>query len=236
MPSPAFSRSTPHLVLGVLVILVGLIFLMDNLEMVDAREYLRYWPVLLIVFGLVKLFQPAGSHGRGWGLVLTLVGLFLLLRKLDLIWLTFGDLWPLILVFVGGSIIWGSIMRTRHVRAVEAGGVATDESTINGTAILGGFTRSNTSQDFRGGDLTAIMGGCEIDLRQASIKGEEAVLNIFAFWGGVEVKVPEDWKVVLKGTPILGGFADNTRPRKEPSAKRLVVTGTAIMGGAEIRN
>jgi len=236
MSTHGLSRSTPQLVLGVLVILFGLIFLMDNLELLDAREYLRYWPVLLIVFGLVKFFQPAGSHGRGWGLALTILGVFFLLRKLDIIWLTFHDLWPLVLVFVGGSIIWGSVVRTRHARFVENGGVTTGESTINGMAVLGGFSRSNTSQDFRGGDLTAIMGGCEIDLRQASIKGEEAVLNIFALWGGVEVKVPEDWNVVLKGTPILGGFADNTKPRKDPSTKRLVVTGTAIMGGAEIRN
>ncbi|MEG1327445.1 MAG: hypothetical protein RSD99_21275, partial [Janthinobacterium sp.] len=75
---------------------------------------------------------------------------------------------------------------------------------------------------------------CEIDLRQASIEGE-AVLNVFALCGGVTIKIPPDWSVVLQGTPILGGFEEKTivPPNQD---KRLYVTGYAIMGGLEIRN
>ena len=51
------------------------------------------------------------------------------------------------------------------------------------------------------------MGGCEIDLRHASIDGE-AVIDIFALWGGVELRVPPDWTVVSRVTPILGGVDD----------------------------
>jgi hypothetical protein len=65
--------------------------------------------------------------------------------------------------------------------------------------------------------------------------GDEAVLDVFVFWGGIEVKVPEDWEVVSRGLAILAGFVDNTR--HPPSAqKRLVVTGMAIMGGVEVKN
>ena len=48
---------------------------------------------------------------------------------------------------------------------------------------------------FRGADLIAVMGGCEIDLRQAAINGE-AVIDVFCMWGGIEIRVPEDWTVV----------------------------------------
>jgi hypothetical protein len=79
------------------------------------------------------------------------------------------------------------------------------------------------------------MGGGEVDLRRASMSRDEAVLDIFVFWGGFEVKVPDDWEVVSRGLPILGGFVDNTR--HPPAAqKRLVVTGMAVMGGIEIKN
>jgi len=54
-------------------------------------------------------------------------------------------------------------------------------------------------------------------------------------WGGIEIKVPEDWVVVNFGTAILGGFENKTRPLPGAS-KRLVVTGTAIMGGVEVKN
>jgi predicted membrane protein len=79
------------------------------------------------------------------------------------------------------------------------------------------------------------MGGVEVDLRQASIAQPEAVLDVFAMWGGVEVRVPGDWEVVNRGWAFLGGFEDTTH-HSAGTSKRLVVTGLAIMGGVEIKN
>ena len=116
----------------------------------------------------------------------------------------------------------------------DAAGAADDDSIIEVTAILGGYVRRVSSKLFKGGDLNVIMAGCEIDLRQASIEGE-AVLNVFAMCGGITIKIPPDWSVILQGTPILGGFEEKTivPPNQD---KRLYVTGYAIMGGLEIRN
>ena len=82
----------------------------------------------------------------------------------------------------------------------------------------------------------AIMGGCEIDLRQAAIAADEASIDTFAMWGGIKIKVPQTWNVILQGFPFLGGFDDKTVKPSDPSAKRLVIRGTAIMGGVEITN
>jgi len=107
---------------------------------------------------------------------------------------------------------------------------------LSATAILGGVKRVNNSQDFRGGDATAIMGGCEIDLRPASITpNHEPVLEVFAMWGGIEIRVPPDWTVISKVDPILGGFEDKTMPPKDES-KRFVVRGSVVMGGIEVKN
>jgi hypothetical protein len=106
--------------------------------------------------------------------------------------------------------------------------------TVDVTAILGGFERRVHTQDFRGGEVTAVMGGCALDMRAASMTGE-AVIDVFAFWGGVTLKVPPDWTVVLEGTPIMGGFEEKTVSPPDGS-KRLVVRGYAIMGGVEVRN
>jgi predicted membrane protein len=107
---------------------------------------------------------------------------------------------------------------------------------VNAFAVLGGVQQSNNSQDFRGGESSAIMGGCEIDLRQASIQEEEAVINTFAMWGGIKIKVPPTWNVIVQGVPFLGGFDDKSVKPADRSAKRLVVKGTAIMGGVEVTN
>ena len=78
------------------------------------------------------------------------------------------------------------------------------------------------------------MGGIEIDLRNASIQ-TEAVLNVFAVWGGISIKIPNDWSVVNNGVAIMGGIDDTSVPNMNAN-KRLILTGTVIMGGVEIKN
>ena len=92
----------------------------------------------------------------------------------------------------------------------------------------------NASADFQGGQALAVMGGCEVDLRKAAIAQDSAVLDIFAFWGGVVVVVPEEWEVDNRVNAFLGGIEDKTHGVH--SKQRLVLTGTVIMGGAEVKN
>jgi len=108
-------------------------------------------------------------------------------------------------------------------------------------AVFGGIERRVTSQDFQGGHINAIFGGVEIDLTDANMQAEEATLEINAIFGGVEIRVPETWQVAFRGTPIFGGIADKTRVGRttDPSDRRrkvLVLTGTVIFGGVEIKN
>ena len=102
-------------------------------------------------------------------------------------------------------------------------------------ALMGGYVLTSHSTAFRGGELVAVMGGCELDLRQADLAESEVVIENLALMGGIEIKVPEDWTVVCKGFPVMGGFEDTTKPRGE-TGKRLVVRGLALMGGVEVHN
>ena len=97
------------------------------------------------------------------------------------------------------------------------------------------LSRGSNSPAFRGGDLTAVMGGCEIDLRQAEINGDAAI-DVFAVWGGIEIRVPENWSVAFRVTPILGGVEDKTRPSLGASAHRLTIRGVVVMGAVEVKN
>jgi cell wall-active antibiotic response 4TMS protein YvqF len=120
-------------------------------------------------------------------------------------------------------------------REAKSAKITDTNSTMTAMAILGGVSRGNNSRAFRGADLLAIMGGCEIDLRKAAINGE-AVVDVFAMWGGIEIRVPEDWTVVSQVFPLMGGVDDKTRPPQNATAHRLVLRGFAIMGGIEIKN
>jgi predicted membrane protein len=226
------SRSiAPQLVMGVVIIVVGLLFTLENLGFIEADAYLRYWPVVLIAVGLMKLW--AGGRGATFpGLLFFFVGVWLLLQSMEIVTISLWSLWPLLLIFAGGSMIRRGIYGPSCTRGVAD----TDgHSTVSAMAVLGGVNRGNNSKTFRGGDLTAVMGGCQIDLRNAAIEGD-AVIDVFAMWGGIEIKVPENWSVSGRVTPILGGYEDKTRPPREAGTQRLIVRGMVIMGGVEIKN
>lgn len=231
MPDTRAVRFTPQLLVGLIVIAVGVLFTLDNLGITDAEQYLRYWPAGLIAIGLLKLAQSRdGMGGAFGGFIFALSGTWLLLEQTEVVRLSFWDLWPVLLVMFGGYLVWQGYSG-RQLRAASGD----SNSVVSGLAVLGGVARGNNSRAFRGGNLTAVMGGCELDLRQAAIHGE-AALDVFAMWGGIEIRVPEDWTVVGRVTPLLGGFDDKTRPPQGASAHRLVIRGFAIMGGIEVKN
>jgi hypothetical protein len=221
----------PRMILGLALIVAGALFTLDNLGYVDASQYVRFWPVVLILVGLVKLAE-CGLVGPGCigGGIWVVVGAALLLHNLDMV--SIGELWPLLLVLLGGSIVWKAtpqLSRRGPVPGRESG------QTLSGTAVLGGVQRSSQSQDFRGGDFTAIMGGCEVDLRKAKISSGAAGIDTFAFMGGIEIKVPEDWQVECRGLAIMGAF-ECSASGPDDSDQRLVITGLAVMGGVEIKH
>ena len=221
----------PRLVLGLIIVFVGVVIFLDNLHYVEGKELFRWWPALLIVLGVAKLLDP-GSVGRRFGaLIWILAGALLLALNLHIVPARIKDFWPLLLVLLGGWIA------LRGFGAWGPRAPAADQSAVtNDFAFMSGLTRKNSSKEFRGGEATAIMGGEELDLRDASIAGGEAVLDLFAMWGGIDIIVPGDWTVDNKVTPILGGVEDSRKTVGADPTKRLVLRGLAIMGGIEITN
>jgi predicted membrane protein len=238
MTERSAARIGPRLVLGLAVIAVGVLLTLENLDYFHIEDLWRWWPVLIIALGLSRATQS--RSGRIGGLVIAGVGTLLLLDSLRLLRFDFWELWPLGLVLIGVSLVWGSISRRGGDRGGSGGSPGAAQSPTGGSwvqasAVLGGTTRGTNSQEFQGGEATAVLGSCEIDLRQASIGSSEAVLDIFAVLGSIQVRIPADWSVVLRGTPVLGSFEDKTRQPANPT-KRLIVKGQAVLGSVEVEN
>jgi predicted membrane protein len=229
-PADHGMRLTPQLFVGFVVIVVGVLMTLDNLGLVEAEDYIRFWPVALIGLGLVKLWYSREGYGGAFGgFIFTVVGSWLLLEKMAVVQLSFWDMWPTLLVFFGGFLVWQGLSGPQRRVSAES------NTTVTGIAVLGAVARGNNSAAFRGGELTAVMGGCELDLRQAAINGE-AVIEVFGLWGGIEIRVPEDWTVESRVVPVLGGVDDKTRPPQGASRHRLVLRGLIVMAGIEIKN
>ena len=227
-----------QMIIGLFVIGIGLLFLIDNLGWLDLDLRIHILPTVLIGAGILKAMQTRSQSGVVIGGLMIAAGSLILLKEMGLVYIGWNTLWPLLMIAAGVAVVFRSNIN-RSVASQPPGSPldkADGESVINYTAIMGGFKHRITTQDFRGGEITAIMGGCDLDLRQSSINGD-AVLNVFVLCGGITIKVPVDWTVVFDGMPIMGGFDEKTvPPTGAGSGKRLTVRGYVIMGGMEVRN
>ena len=223
------TATRPNIVFGLLLVAFGMIFLLHNLGIHYFDEFWNFWPLGLILLGLSKAFS--GRHDeRTFGWILTFIGSVFFARFV-LDWdVHLGQFWPVIIIIIGISILMRAIQGPRAPR--EASDTA---SSVHERAMVGGIARKNASQSFQGGELTAVMGGCELDLRDARMAAGQAVIDCFTMWGGIVIQIPPDWVVEPRVSVFAAGFDDKSKPPLQPTG-RLVIRGTAIMAGIEIKN
>ncbi len=207
---------------GGVVLAAGVILLLGNADVIDSGGVFSvWWPVVLIFAGVLSFM----ANPRHWGIALIIAGAggVFLLSRLDVIDLR-DLIIPAALIVLGLFVLFG-----RNLGGKQE---ATDE--INSFNVFSGSELTTRSQTFKGGSVTAVFGGAEVDLKNASL-APGARLDVFAAFGGVEVKVPQEWHVVVKGLPIFGGVENKVKGPVLENAPTLEVNATVIFGGVEIR-
>lgn len=229
---PSF-RVTPRLVVGLAIMTAGFVLALDSLGLVDGSVVLRLWPLALVAIGVAKWLAPPRELTAG--IVWILAGFGFLLVTLGR--MSFAGIWAMILFFAGANIAWRALRPSAKRGEALVPGEGFDTVAVFGGCKTGCVSPvAGSPAEFKGGSAMAVFGGCEVDLRRAVLpEGGAAVVDVFAMFGGIEIKVPEDWQVVNRGSAFLGGFENKSRPLPG-SSRRLVVTGTAIMGGVEVKN
>jgi len=218
---------------AVILIVVGGIFLLDNLHIFPGRDVWEYWPVALMVAGAFKLADSPEPRGRTLGGILLAAGGILLASNLGLIPIDIGDLWPLALIAAGVFMLLNRTGNPWRYRDAFRPNVTQE------TAIFGGGKRTINTNDFKYAKYDAVFGGFEIDFRQADIVGDSATVEINAVFGGAEVRIPSNWSAVLQGAGVFGAFSDESaqpNPATTPNLKRLYFRGAAVFGGVSIKN
>jgi predicted membrane protein len=227
-------RGTSGWVPGALLIVIGTLFLLDHMNVIQGEKFWRYWPLLLVAVGIAKFVNEGKRVG---GTLLILMGGFLMAERLGYTTLTWGSIWPVLIIAAGVMMIWGRFDLPQLRPAVASDG----RDTIQALALFGGVERRITVKNFRRGAVQAILGGVELDFRGADIEGEEAILTVEAVFGGIEITVPEQWQVIFEGESIFGGYTDETRtPAADPLGatpkKFLILRGRAVFGGISVQN
>jgi predicted membrane protein len=222
-------RITPQIVVGLGIVAMGLLLTAGNLGWVEVDDLWRYWPLIIIAGGLAKFVTASSMAGRVTGTVFMIVGALWLGDNFHVIRFRVWDWWPLVFVLIGLRLI----SRSRPTPDGAGVGTVTADQVVSGFAFWSTFRRRIVSTAFKHADLTAIMGGIELDLRGASTPGE-AVIDVFAMWGGIEIKVPPDWAVSNQAMAIMGGIEDKSNATSD-ARQRLIIRGFALMGGVEIK-
>ena len=224
----AYYRGSEYFV-GILLIVVGALFLVGELVGFDIGDFFQdWWPGALILLGLAKLIGGRTDE-RGSGIFLLVLGSIFLSGTLGFIyWDTIWSLWPLILVYIGIKMMW----RGNAVDAKIAEGKSSGDYVYVST-VLGSQVRRITSKNFMGGRISSLLGGIEIDLNDAALAEGANVLRCSTLFGAIELRIPDGMNVEIKGTPILGSIDDKRRsPGESASDSTKLVLNTSIMFGA----
>jgi hypothetical protein len=144
----------------------------------------------------------------------------------------------------GPYLIWGLLGAAAIVVIavfISQSSPVTTEALADGTgfkttAILSGRQHHDELDSIVGGEANAFMGGIQLDLRNATMSESSAVIEVFVMMGGIDLWIPADWVVVSDVDVVMGGIEDKTRRPNGESPKRLVLQGTVLMGGLNIRN
>jgi hypothetical protein len=208
-------------IVGAFFTLLGILLTLSNLEFGDAHIYLRYWPLVLIAIGAVKIAEPGG---RILGAILLVVGASLLANNVEWLRFTIFDLWPVVLI-VAGILVVSNALGLRPAPSLGSG------SSSSILAVL-----SQRRVEVREGErrVIAFMGGAEIDLPEPQRDRAPVVIEALAVWGGVELRVPDGWEVQGEVLPVMGGFEANTRSSAQPLQK-VIVRGLALMGAVVVK-
>lgn len=228
---------------GLTLILLGVGFLMKEITGFNFNFYLKnYWPSFLIILGLGELFDKKSS--KTGSLFVIIIGAMLQANVLNLIDFNIWQMFfPVLLILFGISLLIPKRYKDKDDHSSQTNyenikHVSTNydsEDYIAKTTILSGLNLRNTSNDFKGGILTTILGGIDVDLRGADIKEEGAFLEANAFMGGIDIKVPKHWKVKVSGTPILGAWSNDTYPNNDPNAPVLKIKVFVAFGAIDIK-
>ena len=226
-----------RVVLAGFLILIGIIWIFRNFNLLPPfiPEYLFRWEIIFVIIGLFIMLTKRAVIP---GLIFIAIGLFLIVPDIPRFhFIQLWMLWPVLLIAIGMSLLLqhrGHDDRTHPHLQDE-----TKDDYIDDLAIFGGGEKKIASQNFKGGKITAIFGGSEINLLGAKLAKGAVYIDIVFLFGGGTVIVPQNWKVKVDMVSIFGGFSDKRTIVSEETDKSdsiLHIKGVAIFGGGEIKS
>ena len=247
------SRGTARYIIGGILVALGVLLLLSNTDIINLDwgwDFIRtWWPILLIVWGLWELVS-GGFRFRLWPIILLLLGIGFQLSALNLWQWDFSVVWPVFIVIVGLAILMGR--RRRHRRregrhrssgliiegttVSRPGSGSGSESGDSWRAVFNSVEEQYAGQEFRGGEVETNFGNVALDLREATLAGGSARLDVNLTFGGLHLRVPQGWRINFEQVGTQFGHVQDNReqPMTDPPEGELTIAGTVTFGNLEI--
>lgn len=216
---------------GIVLIFIGVIWGLNRTGVADINIFFDgWWTLFIIVPSAISFFEK--GNNKISSLIFLIIGVLLLLAAQGLF--EFEILWeillPAIVVLIGLSLIFGNKV---DFNVKEKTKCLDSKDTENIFAAFGEQNVNKAGENFEKANLNAIFGAVKLDLREAKLE-KETVIGAWAIFGGIEILVPKDCIVKVKGTPIFGGIS-NERKNNEDAKKTIYIEEYAVFGGIEIK-
>jgi predicted membrane protein len=191
------------------------------------------WPMLLVTIGLILTI--GSSDRKSSGVIVMAVGAFFLIPRIFSEAFDVNMFWPAVFIIIGTVFIFSKRKGWNSVSSAPQ----TGDDYIDFIHVFSGGERQIVSENFRGGKVTAVFGGSEIDLTQAKLAPGVSELDLACVFGGTTIIVPDNWNVKIDVVPVLGGFGDSRKlnpGRSIDTSRQLIIKGAVVFGGGEIKS
>jgi len=192
---------------------------------------LTSWPMILVAIGTITLFK---GEMRPTLILYSIAAYFLLPKiipglSLAEIW----KFWPVLLIIIGLSIIYRPKKKRDFTMPEE---MTSNDDGFDEIAVFGGRNIRMESQQFKGGKVTCIFGGSELQMTRCRMAGNSAVIEMTAIFSGVKMIIPREWNVKVEVVSIFGGFNDKRlyTQNNADNTPTLYIKGVTIFGGGEL--
>lgn len=249
------SSSSSRICSGLVILVIGLVFLLRNFGLY-IPGWIFTWPMLLIAIGLLIGFKR-NFNGIGWLIMVLVGGSFVV-----------GDIWghEVSKYYFGGALVVAGLYLILRPKSVDFKGKrcgrrwerkfekradwqslrqeqyekyakADKNDILESVSVFGGSHQHVHSKNFKGGEAIAVFGGCDVNLTQADFEGI-IELEVVAIFGGVKIIIPPSWEVKSEIVAIFGGLEDkrSVGPMGTEPRKIVKIQGVTMFGGVEIRN
>ena len=222
-----------NIIWGIILIIIGIILGGNSLGLFNIEIFFDgWWTLFIIIPSFIGLITDDDKTGNAVWMV---IGLLLLAGANDII--NFDVIWklivPVIIVIFGLSLIFKDTFNSNVSKSIKKlNSKINKDDGVNAT-----FSSQNIKLDeeeFKGTNLNAIFGGIKLDLRNAIIK-DDIVINACSVFGGIDILVPDGYKIKIKSNSLFGGVSNNKRNKNTEKAKTIFIDASCLFGGVTIK-